>query len=219
MKPGPKRAISDDAVLDAAFEQLVRGGVAGVSIRGVAGILDIAPSAVYTYFATKTALLGAMVERVFGELDLVSLCDQETPARSRLHTVALQLREILVTGPGAVTLIMSGPVGGPRSMAFNEALLELFSTEGLAIDDAARAAYAVQVYVLGFIALEASELPENEPVLSDDARTEKRRRELESLPIDPSSLTAKTADIVAQYNSGAQFAWGLDRMLDGLLTR
>ena len=67
------------------------------------------------------------------------------------------LRELLTANAGALGLIMSGPLDGPNAMRLNETLLESFTAAGLGLDEAARAAYALQVYALGSIALESAD--------------------------------------------------------------
>ncbi len=60
-------------------------------------------------------------------------------------------------------------------MRLNEALLESFTAAGLALDDAARAAYALQAFALGSIALESAEVDveadaaTSEPLIMTDA--------------------------------------------------
>ncbi|WP_394553898.1 TetR/AcrR family transcriptional regulator [Agromyces sp. MMS24-JH15] len=69
MKPGPRRSLSQSDLLQAAFELFEQKGFAGVSVRGVAGAVGLSPTAVYTYFPSKDALLRAMVEELLVDLD------------------------------------------------------------------------------------------------------------------------------------------------------
>ena len=222
MRPGPRRSLTHAEILDVAFDLLEAKGFAAVSVRGVASGLGLTPTALYTYYPSKNALLRGMVEQLLARLDQ----DDDAPtvagaagARGRLLALALRLRELLTGHAGALGLIMSGPLDGPNAMRLNETLLESFMAAGLGLDDAARAAYALQVYVLGSIALESADLDveadaaasADRPLATDAAGTA-LWTDLATFP-----LSEQTAAVVAQHNSTAQFTWGVQRLLDGLI--
>jgi hypothetical protein len=66
----------------------------------------------------------ALVERLLGEVDHV-FADRERPWRERVEALALGLREHLSGHPGAVSLMIGGPVDGPYALALDERLLEM----------------------------------------------------------------------------------------------
>ena len=68
-RPGPRRALTEDEILDAALSLLDDGGVNAASVRGIAAKVGVAPNAVYTYFRDKAAVFTALVERLLGEVD------------------------------------------------------------------------------------------------------------------------------------------------------
>ena len=70
MRPGPRRSLTHAEILDAAFDLLETKGFAAVSVRGVAGSLGITPTALYTYYPSKRALLRGMIEHLLARLDL-----------------------------------------------------------------------------------------------------------------------------------------------------
>lgn len=236
MRPGPRRSLTHAEILDAAFDLLEAKGFAAVSVRGVAGSLGITPTALYTYYPSKNALLRGMVEHLLARLDLgtgtgtdgrdraiagkAEAADSTTVAtvRARLVRLALSLRELLTGHAGALGLIMSGPLDGPNAMRLNETLLESFAAAGLALDDAARAAYALQVYALGSIALESADLdvePDaatSDPLIVTDASGTALWTDLARFP-----LSEQTAAVAAARSSTAQYVWGVERLLDGLI--
>ena len=114
---------------------------------------------------------------------------------------------------------MSGPLDGPNAMRLNETLLESFMVAGLELDDAARAAYALQVYVLGSIALESADLDaETEPAdASDRAFATEAAGTTLWTDLATFPLSERTESVAAQHNSAAQFTWGVQRLLDGLI--
>src|SRR3954465_6587968 len=62
-RPGPRRALSEDEILDAALSLLDDGGADAATLRGIAAKVGVAPNAVYTYFPDKAAVVKALVER------------------------------------------------------------------------------------------------------------------------------------------------------------
>src|SRR5215208_4190563 len=146
---GPRRATTEGEILDAALALLDQGGAAAVTVRGVAARVGVAPNAVYTYFPDKAAVVKALVERLLGEVDHDVFADRERPWRERVEALALELRARLSAHPGAVPLMIGGPLDGPNALALNERLLQLLADAGLGPTDAARAAYLLIVYVFG----------------------------------------------------------------------
>ena len=92
MKPGPRRSLSQADIVDAAFRILEEKGFAAVSVRGVAAALGLTPTAMYTYFPSKRALMRAMVEELLAGLDLDAASDAEVAWRDRVHALAAALR-------------------------------------------------------------------------------------------------------------------------------
>ena len=230
MRPGPRRSLTHAEILAAAFDLLETKGFAAVSVRGVAGTLGITPTALYTYYPSKRALLRGMIEHLLARLDFgeadgdvraeATGATTDHAVRARLVRLVLSLRELLTGHAGALELIMSGPLDGPNAMRLNEALLDSFSACGLALDDAARAAYALQAFALGSIALESAEVDveadaaTSEPLIMADAAGAALWTDLARFP-----LSEQTAVVAAERTSTGQFVWGVERLLAGLLAR
>jgi AcrR family transcriptional regulator len=215
-RPGPKGTLSDQTILDAAQSLLSSGGAGAVTVRGIAAQLGVAPNAVYTYFRGKAAVLRALVERLLSEVNLDGLTDRTRPWRQRLQSLAVEFRTHLLSHPGAVNLLLSGPMDGPNALALGEQLLEAFADAGLSPDDAARASHLLITYVLGSTALEAAELEHSAPPPPEDQRVATRLVGFTAVPSDRYPRTAATAATMARYITTEQFIWGLARILDGL---
>jgi TetR/AcrR family transcriptional regulator, tetracycline repressor protein len=222
MRPGPRRSLTHAEILDAAFELLESKGFDAVSVRGVAGALGLTPTAMYTYYPNKDALLAGMLEQVLGRLDTGATdaaaggdTADADPARGRIIALAEGLRAILVERPAAVGLLLATPLDGPNARRFDERLLAAFTDVGLGAVEAGRAAHAVRVHVLGAVAFDATEAgrsagaatSEAEPMAATSATL---WDDTEAFPL--SDRTRELDD-----DPAARFAWGLDRLLDGLL--
>lgn len=215
-RPGPRRALTQVQILDAALSLLDAGGADAASVRGIAAKVGVAPNAVYTYFPDKSALVKALVERLLGQVDLAGLTDRAQPWRQRVETIALELRERLVSHPGAVPLMMGGPMDGPNALALGEGLLELLADAGLDAGDAAQMSYLLIVYVFGSIALEVADVQQTGPLPPESERIAARQLAFAATPGAKFPRTAAAAATMAAYISTEQYIWGLRRMLDGI---
>ncbi|MFG6492870.1 TetR/AcrR family transcriptional regulator [Microbacterium sp. P03] len=213
--PGPRRRLDERQIISQAFAVLEQSGFDGLSVRAVTARLQISAGALYTYFGGKQQLLRAMVEQLLDDLEPRRSLDEPT-WQEGLRSLALRTRERLNATSGAVSLVMSGPLDGPHALAYNEVLLAHFTRAGLAIEDAARAAYTFQVYVLGFSALQAADATTSSGVSEVDLERE-RAESLTAWDVSAFPLTARTGAVVAGYNATGQFLWGIDRVIAGLV--
>jgi len=243
-RPGPRRALTEQEILDAALALLDAGGAGAASIRRIAAAVGVAPNAVYTYFPDKAAVERALVERILGEV-AGAPDDPESAAapvsggaaegggaagsggaaegvgpatgdwRVRVEALAVDLRRRLVAHPGAVPLMLGGPMDGPNALRLGESLLELLAASGLDPASAARASYVLMVYVLGAVALEVADVPPG--MLPPEAeRIAARRAALSDVPAQAFPRTAAATGVMATWVGTEQFRWGLRRVLDGL---
>src|SRR4051812_21279451 len=216
-RPGPRRALSEDEILDAALSLLDDGGADAASVRGIAARVGVAPNAVYTYFADKAAVVKALVERLLGEVNHDVFADRAQPWRLRVEALALELRQRLTAHPGVIQLMISGPLTGPQALAVHEALLQLLADAGLSPADAPRASYLLFVYIVGSIALLAADAGEPGPLPSEAEWIAARGRTFAGTPADPYPRAAAAAATRAAYISTGQYLWGLHRLLDGIV--
>lgn len=174
-------------------------------MRAVAAAVGLAPTAMYTYFPSKAALMGEMVERLLAGIGDPAQTDADTSPTARLSALAIAAHRAVSERPGAAALLMSGPLTGRHALSLNERLLAELTAAGLGREEAARAAYALQVYVLGSAILASVGAASDTHVTT--ARTDSRE-----FP-----LTDATRDVAAQHDSAEQFEWGLARLLHGLV--
>ncbi len=215
-RTGRPRAVTEQAILDAALSQLDIGGAAAVSIRGIAAQVGIAPNAVYTYFPSKAAVLRALVERFLGGVNHDRFVDRRLPWRQRVEALGVELRTHLVAHPGVVHLVLGGALDGPNALALRESLSEVLADAGATPDDAARASYVLLVYVFGAIALEVAELDQRRSTPTEGDRISTRRAVLDTISADTYPLTAEAVTTISKDFTTEQFLWGLTRVLNGL---
>lgn len=154
VRPGPRRTLSEQAILDAALALLAELGAERVTIRGIAARVGIAPNAVYTYFSDKAAVLAGLAEQLLGRVHDHLEDDSTRPWRDRVQALARDLRTELLAHPGSVHLLLGNSLDGPNAQAIGATTLAILADAGLAPDAAARAAHLLNVHVLGSVALE-----------------------------------------------------------------
>lgn len=216
---GPRRALTENEILDAAQTLLDHGGPEAASVRAIAARVGVAPNAIYTYFPDKAAVVGALVERLLGEVDHDVFADRAQPWRDRVAALAVELRAKLSTHPGAVSLIVGSRLDGPHAQTLNERLLLLLADAGLDPTDAARAAYLLFVHIFGSLVLEVADVRQAVPLPTEPDRIATRRRALLTRSPDEFPLSAAAATTMAGYICTEQYLWGLRRILDGLAAR
>ncbi len=216
-KPGPRRALSETEILDAALALLDAGGPDAASIRRIAAAVGVAPSAVYTYFPEKAAVGRALVERLLREVDR-AVRRAGGSWQDRIEAVALEMRSRLVAHPGAVPLVLATRMDGPYALVLAERLLGLLAEAGLTDDDAARAAYVVIVYVLGAIAREAADAPHVGALPPEADRIAARRAMLAAVPPEVFPRSVASAGTMSAWVGTDQYVWGLRRVLAGLIS-
>jgi TetR/AcrR family transcriptional regulator, tetracycline repressor protein len=181
---GPRRTLSQQVLLDAALRLLAERGADGVSVRGIAAQVGVAPNAVYTYFPDKAAVLQALVEHLLGQVNHDQFTDPTVPWRDRIRALAVELRTELLAHPGAVHLLLASPLNGPNALAVGETMLGILADAGLDRDAAARASYLLSIYVLGSIALKVAGLDHGGPPPPENERVAAREADCAAVPAD-----------------------------------
>ena len=159
VRPGPRRTLSEQAILDAALALLADLGAERVTIRGIAARVGIAPNAVYTYFPDKAAVLHGLAEQLLGRVNDNLAVDPSPPWRDRVHALAHTLRTELLAHPGSVYLLLSDSLDGQNAQAIGAALLTILTDADLDPDAAASASHLLTVHVLGSVALDTTDKP------------------------------------------------------------
>lgn len=157
IRPGPRRTLSEQLILDAALALLAELGAERVTIRGIAARVGIAPNAVYTYFPDKAAVLHGLAEQLLGRVHDNHAGDSSLPWRDRVHVLADDLRTELLAHPGSVYLLLGNSLDGPNARAIGTTLLTILAAADLDPDAAANASHLLNVHILGSVALDTTD--------------------------------------------------------------
>lgn len=186
-------------------------GVDGLSMRRLAAVLGAGAMSLYHYVANKEELLDAMIDIVFGEIELPSV---DTDWQSALRGRAASARQVLARHPWAIGLMESRTSPGPANLRHREAVTACLRRAGFSVLMATHANWLLDSYVYGFALQEASlpfdtggELGE----VTEDVY-------LPQLPPDefPYLHESAAALVAAGYDAAEEFDFGLDLILAAL---
>ena len=210
----PPTPLSRAVVLETALEIVDRDGVAGLSMRRLAGALDRDPMTLYRYAANKAALLDGVAELVLEQL-VVDTNDDDW--QSQLRTVARTYRGLALAHPQVVPLLVTRPLATPLALRPLgtlrplEAILELLTRAGFSTVDALHIYRSLFGFLHGHVLNELQELVDN-PEETDDLL----RLGLHRLPLQEFPLLRSLATDLANYDGAAELERGVDLLLSGL---
>ena len=223
--PTTRTALSTERVLQAAVALAERNGFEALTMRKLADELGVGVMSLYHYFGNKDELLDAMVDIVFGEIELPPTdVDWRTAMRRR----ALSTREVLNRHRWAVGLMESRRTPGPASFRLHDAVLGCLREAGFSVELTIQAYSVLDAYIYGF-ALQEKSVPFDDAEGAAAIAGEQARRFAERAAAERSAALAEEfpylAEVVAGhvahvgYDFAAAFEYGLDLILDALEER
>lgn len=136
--------LSREQIVRAAIRLADADGLGGVSLRKVAGALDVGPMRLYGYIATKEELLDLMLDAVYAEI-------RPTGAgwRQVLRSFAKTTRQAADRHEWIADLIGGRPLLGPHALARGEDVVA--ALDGIDVDTVMPVLDAVNAYVIGAV--------------------------------------------------------------------
>ena len=212
--PVPARKLTPQAVVTTALALADRHGLEALTMRGLARELGVEAMSLYHHFASKDALLDAMVDRVYAAILLPEASGQW---RAELRRRSVSVRQVLHAHPWALPLMESRRAPGPANLAYHEANIACLRAAGFTPEQVAHAYAIVDAFVYGFVLQEAT-LPfesgdEAAAMIEQDAFGEA----LASYP----NMVWFTQEVILGpgYSFTREFEPGLDLVLDGIQSR
>lgn len=142
--------LSRELIVRAAIRLADADGLAAVSLRKVAGVLDVGPMRLYGYIDTKEELLDLMVDDVYATI---------RPVGDGWREVLLSLAELTRRAAHRhewfADLLGGRPQLGPHALARGEAVLA--GLTGIDVDAVMPVVKAVNAYVVGAVRREITE--------------------------------------------------------------
>ena len=206
----PQRpALSPQRVVEAAARVADTGGLTGVSMRSVGRELGVEAMSLYHHVAGKEALLDALTDWIFVQMELPG---PGQPWRPAMEDRARSARAVLRAHPWGLGLIESRRSPGPATLRYHDSVLGCLREAGFSVALAASAFSVIDAYVFGFVLTEV-----NLPFQAGDA-AEDFVAGLGLIAGQHPHLAEMIAEQVmgGGYSYGAEFERGLTLVLDGL---
>jgi AcrR family transcriptional regulator len=213
-------ALSREQIVRAAIELLDAEGAAGLSMRRLGARLGSGATSLYWHVATKDDLLELAVDEVMGEIYVPEPGD--TPWRIGVSVMANGIRAMLLRHPWVIGLLGLRPTLGPNVMRMGDRTVALLSAAGFRGPDLSHVSSLITAHVIGSATTEAAAAAmvrrSGRPAAE---MQEKLRPYVEALSEQhPDFARWREEDGVAGMDPdrvfAASFAFGLERILDGL---
>jgi AcrR family transcriptional regulator len=223
--PAARTALSRERIVETAIALADAGGLEALTMRRLGDELGTSAMALYYHVPNKEDLVDAMVDVVFGQIDLPTTdVDWRTAMRRRAHSTRAALRR----HRWAVGYMEGRTTPGPANLRLHDAVLGCLRGAGFSVA-ATVYAYSVQdAYIYGF-ALQERSLPfedaEGGAAVAASQMQDYDAREAERQLGELAETFPHLAEVVAGhvaevgYDFDAAFADGLDLILDALERR
>jgi len=206
-----RQRLSRERVVGAALAIADADGLGALTIRSLATELGVKPMSVYYHVAGKDDILAALVDIVFGEIELPVPGRDWRPEMERRADSA---RAVLARHRWAIGLLESRPDPGPANLRHHDIVLATLRAAGFSPELTAHAYALIDSYVYGFALQEASLPFEGRESVGDVAGPIMERMAAGAYP--HLAQMATTYYLQPGYDFGDEFRFGLDLILDGL---
>lgn len=222
-RPPGRPALTLRDIAAAGLALVGREGLDALSMRRLADELGIQAASLYWHVPSKDALIDVMADELLADLPLPRPSSRKGWRRA-IREHALGYYHYLLGRRDAARIIARRFGVAPNFLPHVELLGEHLLGAGFSTRDAANAIYAIVVYVQGFAChqsfAEVAE-PDREAgagAPAGAATSAGARVRLLSMSPAQFPATAALIDSLAKPDPERQFAFGLDRLLDGLET-
>ncbi len=202
--------LSRQRIVAAAAAVADQRGLSGVSMRNVGTQLGVEAMSLYHHVANKDALLDALAEWLFDQIELPSV---GSPWREAMISRAESARHIFREHPWAIGMIESRPTPGAALLRHHDRVLGCLLTQGFSAALATHAFSVIDAFVYGF-ALTESTLPFTLGEGAEADFASKVAPSAEEYPYLARSIAELFGD--GEYKFGDEFRDGLELILDGL---
>jgi len=198
------RSLSTERLATAAIAVIDRDGLAGLSMRTVAGELGLSTMALYRYVRDRDELELLVVEKVLRALDTTPPPDGTW--QDRIKTMAARVREAMTAHPGVVPLTVRHRQRSMSTLRWSETVLGILTEAGFTGADRVVALRSLVGYINGAVQLQHLGALGGAGTITIS----------ELSPAD-FPLMAATASAARSISPDEEFAGGLEIMLRGLV--
>jgi len=193
-------------VIDAAAGLVADRGFGGLTMRALAQRCGVPTMTLYRYVRTKEDLLGALADRVLGQLELPNpgtLSWQE-----ELAAVFGSVHDLLLANPEIAQVAARRPAAGEVAYRGAEVVLNALRRAGIDGEAAASAFATLFSFTLGFV--------QQQLLSSASGSLARRQAVIERLPLDDFENLSRLGAVFLLRSSDRHFQDGLDLIIRGL---
>jgi AcrR family transcriptional regulator len=208
-----KPALSRAGIVEAALGILREEGLARVTMRRIAAVLDTGPASLYAYVHNTEDLHAQILDALLAPVPAPLAAGSW---RERLGELLARYRDVLFAHPEIARMAVSTRPDGPHHTAVVEAILGLLGEAG-ATDRAA--AWGVDLLMLYPTAIAAEHSAEHSADHSADDSADLARLDARIAAADPRQYPniARLGPALVSGAPGERFDWALDVLLAGIL--
>jgi AcrR family transcriptional regulator len=208
----PREPLSRERAVRAAVDLADADGIEALTMRRLAQALGVEAMSLYHHVANKSDILDAMVDVVFGEIELPT---DDTDWTTAMRRRAASVRTVLLRHRWAIGLMESRRSPGPATLRHHDAVIGSCRRAGFSVEMSAHAFSLVDSYIYGFVLQEI-----NLPFSGTDDLTEILDDMMpEGFAEQYPHFAELTSEFVMRpgYSYGDEFDFGLGVILDGLI--
>ena len=196
-------------VIDAAAGLVAEYGYAGLTMRALARRCGVPTMTLYRHVRDKEDLLGALADRVLGELALPE--PGMLSWQQELAAVFGSVHDVLLKHPDIAEIAARQPVAGEAAYRGAEIVLEALARAGVEGEAAASAFATLFAFTLGFV--------QQQLLSAAPGSLARRQAVLERLPVDDFENLSRLSGVFLLRSSDRHFREGLELIIRGLESR
>lgn len=219
-----RSTLDRDQIVRAAIGLLDDEGIDRLSMRNLAARLGSGTATLYWHVANRDELIQLVVNELYGEIELPEV-DESGDWQTAMRRLAHEMRAAILRHPWTVGVLdhLVGDSFGPNVVQLTERLLVLFEQAGFELREAERAMNTVAAYVMGIATTEAAW---RATAYTSGQDQEARAEEVQRLAYEATEHAPRFRELLGHYEdvdvddmTDQDFAYGLERVLDGLQAR
>ena len=211
-----RRALTREAIVDAAIEVLDEGGIDGMNMRAVAERLGTGPASLYAHVSGKDELLQLIIEKLCGDIPLPEI--GAGTWQDQLKDAVRAMRRMFSEHKDLARASLGNIPTGPNALRYVNALLGVLRDAGLPDQVIAYAVDILPLYATA-TAYEESLYSAKDMPDEGEAFIAELRRYFSSLPADRfPHIVALAVPLTTNDSPDARFEFGLDALVRGIET-
>jgi TetR/AcrR family tetracycline transcriptional repressor len=130
-----RSSLNIEIIVETAVRSIEKLGLAGVSMRQLAAVLDVTPTALYHHVRDKNALLDLCAESI---LSRIAEPDPELPWPQRLRALIVEQQATFMRYPGLARFLLIHRESSLAALRWAESLLSVLNAAGFGGEQAMR---------------------------------------------------------------------------------